>query len=276
MRSTHRNFILRLFLSATFLLLGCGGGSSGQGSSPSTPYIYSNQYSLIFDGAFSQYLVVGQPASLDLNPQGSEFTISAWFKAASATSSGVIISKSAQLAANRQIQLSVAGAKTLEAFVGGAYKTGGPDIVTDGLWHHVALVNRNVAGTYMFQLYVDGVAAGTAGTSGAVLNAHDWLIGARRHADNTDVGFLMTGQIDEVAVWTGAQDVTQLAVQVTSPTLDLSKDSGAYVSSSSLISWWRMGDASGDSPSGIVYDISGANDATATNLSVGSKLTDTP
>lgn len=159
-----------------------------------------------FDGA-GDAVVLGQPTALDLDP-ASEFTLSTWFRT---TGDGALIAKADGNFGDRQFYLFVAGGRLWGA-VGGQQHQGLSSGVSDGQWHHAALVNRNEGGTLRFTLYLDGVADGTF-DSGTVSNASDLLLGARRQAGNSGLAFELAGNLDEVVIFDAAlsdSDVTDL------------------------------------------------------------------
>ena len=81
------------------------------------------------------------------------------------------------------------------------------------------------------------------------------------------------GQIDEVAIWRAALSSDALTQIYNSgvPT-DLSEDVGNYSSSSSLYSWWRMGDNDGGSGSTVTDMGSGSNNGTVNGATFSSNI----
>jgi hypothetical protein len=167
--------------------------------------------SMNFTAANLDYINVGQPSVLNLLPQGTEYTLSAWVKTATNVDYGTIICRGN--ATTKQYHLSIGSPGPpyeIQAQIGGTFYTTGVD-VGDGLWHHVALRNYNDSGTYRFQMYSDGTAAGSATASGASTVVTDTLIGARRATLNTGSGFLLTGSLSDIRVYNRLLAVTEIS-----------------------------------------------------------------
>ena len=146
-----------------------------------------------FDGG-GDAVLLGQPTALDLDP-GAPFTLSAWFRT---SGDGALIAKADSDFGNRQFYLFVAGG-SLWGAVGGSQSQGLSGGVSDGAWHHAALVNQDDGGVMRYTLYLDGVADGTF-DSGTATNGLDVLLGARRNSGNSGLAFELDGELDEVAV----------------------------------------------------------------------------
>jgi hypothetical protein len=155
-----------------------------------------------FQGATDlDYITLGQPAILNLLPQGTQYTLSVWFKTLTNVDYGTFFCRGDS--ATKQFHFSIGSPGPpyeLQAQIGGTFYTTGVD-VGDGLWHHGVLTNANVAGTYRFQMYNNGVAAGNLTASGASTIACDVLIGARRATGNTGAGFVMRGSLADARIY---------------------------------------------------------------------------
>ncbi len=158
-----------------------------------------------FDGD-GDLVNIGQPSNLDFDPAADEFTLAAWFRT---TTQGAILGKAADAIAERQYYLFVIGGRLWGA-MGGEQNFGNSGGLTDGQWHHGAIVNFDDGGTMRYTLYVDGVADGTF-TSGTTLNSADLMIGARRVSGNSGVGFPMDGDIDEALIVDRALSAAEVA-----------------------------------------------------------------
>ena len=224
-----------------------------------------------FERSSSQYLTIGQPAALNLAGEADSFTISAWVKASSPTSSGTIIARALQNGGLRHIQISIAGTGEFEGYVGGYYINTGRNVVTDGLWHYVSIVNIASSGSNTFQMYVDGVSVGPSGGGYTSTVAVDWLIGARRGASNTDLGNFANFFMDEVAIWRSALQPSELlAITNAGRFANLSKAFAGYYSSANLLTWWRFGDLETDDFTSVIRDARSGLDATPSNLTSAS------
>jgi hypothetical protein len=161
--------------------------------------------------ATSDYVNLGQPSALNLNPR-SEWTILCWAKTTTSSDSGTFIGKGDATTANRQYQLTYGSPGPpyqLQAVVGGTFYNSGA-VGGNAIWHHCVLLNYDDAGTYRFRMYQDGAAVGTTAASGTATNAYDVLIGARRGTGNTGSGFLFSGSLDDMRVYNRALYVSEI------------------------------------------------------------------
>jgi hypothetical protein len=132
-------------------------------------------------------------------------------------------------------------------------------------------------------LYLDGVQKATEiAAAGADLAYHNsvprpLMFGADANTDTTGQNFF-GGNIDEGSVWNKALSSSELvAVYNSGVPIELTQDSGDYVSSSNLQGWWRMGDPNGTSSFPTIADqSSNSNDGTMTNMASGDIVTVVP
>jgi hypothetical protein len=204
--------------------------------------------SIDFDGS-DDYINCGNSFSYLDEPDANEFTIAVWVNGASGAD-GTIFSKADN--SNRMVQLYAHTDDKLIAKAGGT-TINGATVVIDGNWHHVALVVRNDGGTYKGQIYLNGSTDATEQNVGSTTaTGMDFLIGARRDADNTDHGYLFTGKISDVAVWDAALDAATLTSVYNSGepndlTLAASYTAGSGVDKTGdLQGYWRMGNGTLD------------------------------
>lgn len=166
---------------------------------------------MTFAAGTSDFINLGQPSVLNLLPN-QEWTLSCWAKTATNTDLGTFISRADGTTGNRQYQYtwgSPGPPYQLQAVVGGVFYVTGV-VGGDAKWHHVVIRNINNSGTYQFQMYQDGVAAGTAQNTGSGTITCDTLIGARRNSGNTGSGFLITGSIDDMRVYARPLSVSEI------------------------------------------------------------------
>jgi len=78
--------------------------------------------------------------------------------------------------------------------------------VTDGQWHHVAVVHD---GSTNIQLYIDGIADGSATTTD-FNNINITGTGARIGTQSTNLQEFFNGQIDEVRIWNDARTAAEI------------------------------------------------------------------
>lgn len=188
--------------------------------------------SIRFDSADSDFVNVGQPSQLNLLPRGTEYTLSVWAKTKANTDSGTFISRGDS--ASRQYQFTFGSPGPpyeLQAQIGGTfYSTGVKG--ADGVWHHCVLTNTNVAGTYRFQMYLDGAAAGTSQPSGATTIVCDTLLGARRATGNTGSGFLLNGYLSDVRVYNRVLRLPEIQ--------SINAQRGHDSIFDGLVGWWKL------------------------------------
>lgn len=152
----------------------------------------------------------------------------------------------------------------IAATFGGNFASGGT--IADATWTALTWTVKNEAGTNVGRCYL-------ASSSTSVLNTVagsnpvivDFILNERRDTNNTDfvIGAWGTSNIDELAVWSvgfsGADHTEYNNGGVPFNLLNHSK-------SASIISYYRCGDAAGDS-STVLKDTVGTYDGTHTNTS---------
>ena len=148
-------------------------------------------------------------------------------------------------------------------------------------FHYVAFTYDKATGRASLSL--DGVEKATANAaSGAdlayhAINNRPLMFGADANTNTTGEDFF-GGNIDEGSVWNKALTSAELvAVYNSGVPIELTQNSGDYVSSSNLQGWWRMGDPDGTSSFPTISDqSSNSNDGTMTNMASGDIVTVVP
>ena len=148
-------------------------------------------------------------------------------------------------------------------------------------WHYVAMTYDKATGKGSLSL--DGVERATANAAaGADIDYHSsdtrpLMFGADAASNTTGEDFF-GGNIDEGSVWNKALTSAELvAVYNSGVPIDLTQNSGAYVSRSNLQGWWRMGDPNGTASYPTIADQSlNSNDGTMTNMASGDIVTVVP
>lgn len=203
-------------------------------------------------GKFGSSLSAGNGQVANPYPQTGTWTLEAWVKT---TSTANMVAVGANLTGWIGV---ISGAS--QARYGASpneVQIAGPAI-SDGAWHHVALVVGPSGGAF----YVDGVRAGTnAATFATATGAYSNPLGV--HTFGGVGGFDWSGEVDEVALWSSAK----YASNFTPPT-------AAYSGSeSALVSLWHL-DGTGADSAGVA---SGATQVTlslsAASGAVGSPVT---
>ena len=177
------------------------------------------------------YINCGNSSDFPDDPDGEEFTVTAWFKG-DVGADGTIVSKADN--SNRAIQLYTDSDDTLIGYIGGT-NLDSSTVVADGTWHHVALRSFNDGGTYKGEVYVDGVFKVVGTTGSTTATDRDFLIGARRDADNTDVGYTITGNLCQVGIWSSA--LTQAQIQ---SIMEKTYEELTASEKTNLVSYWAL------------------------------------
>jgi len=250
---------------------------------------FTNVNSIVVDGS-NEYLYTADHADFNFN-YNSAFSLSAWVKTSSGGWRGIInkaITSSyngpftgwvfGQTAGNLFCDLSSHWGSGLAM----AAKTTGVN-VTDGIWYHVVVTfsgSGTLAGT-MF--YVDGVAkspvihAYNALGTNSIQNSEPVRIGNMPLNGIGDTWW--NGGIDEVSVWNKELSSAEVGDIYNS---GLPNNLKIHSAESDLISWWRMGDGSGDSSDSSdggarIYDQSGnGHNLTPVNTEAADITTDVP
>lgn len=231
---------------------------NGPKFSTSVPVAPFSTMSGSFDGS-DDYLDCGTVSTLS---SASTFSVSAWYKKASAGGGGLIIGSGTLTTPAERFYIEHFSNNTI--YVGYDTTFASFSATADTDWHHVAYVRSS--GTH--KLYYDGADTSLSGTPASTTSSplgNNFFIGAL-----TGYAAKFQGIIDEVSVFSSAlsaSDVTSIY------------NSGvpANLSSLSPVHWWRIGDGTGDTDSGggtpasgdtigtVVDQGSGSNNATGTN-----------
>lgn len=154
----------------------------------------------------NEYLSLGAPAALDIDPLTEEMTIIAVFESGGA-STGTVISKATNNVRNYQLWLGQtdrvvhytlgrpSGAITSERF-GTIYALNEPKITT-------GIVSTNADPFARLTAFVNGI-TDPEFTNNGINNGSttvDVLVGARRNNNNTDSGYLFSGDIAEIIMY---------------------------------------------------------------------------
>ena len=123
--------------------------------------------------------------------------------------------------------------------------------LVDNTWNHVLVTSTSTLGGDL-TIYLNGL-LDISEPKGAVVTGADMITAAVSQSGWNN----LHASLDEVAIWDTALTPSQVAdVWAEGKTIDLSN---LNETKNNLVSWWRMGDASGDSNS-LIKDIVGSND----------------
>ena len=133
--------------------------------------------------------------------------------------------------------------------------------LNDGEWHHMVWTTSSSAQV----IYVDGEAVKTRTLSFQNdSSTHRMSIGGRQQTSGIADPF--AGHMDEVGIWTSVLTQTEVTALYENKSLDLNSNSVGYVSSSSLVGWYRMGDGDNDLGHTQIMDVFVQNMANSYSL----------
>lgn len=228
---------------------------------------YRNDKSVLLDGV-DERLSVGLPANLDFE-YTDPFTISCWIKPTNTSQSAPVIAKATAGSGYKGLVLWQSGTNLYTYLInnyGSNALEQSNSCLTAGTWVHLVWTNDGTGSAAGNKLYVDGVLKGmsvTQNTLSASIKdaAFEFKVGQR------DSGSCWAGNMDELAVFNtekSQSDVTALYNAGIPNNLTNVSD---------MVSYWRMGDTSGDSNTTII-DVAGSNNLTGTNLESGDLVND--
>jgi len=224
------------YLNCMALALGI---SAGLSSAPRLGTPFTNTKSLSFDGTDDVVDTGFQPDFIHTNA-----TMAYWVNMDDFTSN-----QNCGTHNSKRFYLGFSSSKAAMGVQNANNLGSGADLsayIAVGQWHHIAMVADGGTATY----YLDGVARDTLSyTQNSASNpSGNIFVGAMSHSSTAH---FMNGSIDEFAMWSSALTSDEVAALYNAgvPT-DLTKNSGAYVSSSNLQAYYRMGDATLPAPDG--------------------------
>ncbi len=198
----------------------------------------ANNYSMSFDGS-NDYLSAGSGSGITgSNP----FSMSAWFKLASAPSGYPMILSTGRANSTNENILYVSPSYKLgwgNSSANADFPNSSGTTLSLNTWYH-GVVTFN--GSNTIKIYINGSLDGSkTDVSGVNIEDIDIVIGARTNNGNTGKELYFNGSIDEVGIWNTALTSTQVAEIYNGTSTNLTKDL-TTVSGSNLIYWNRMGD----------------------------------
>ena len=223
-------------------MLGLGLGTS-KGGMIDALALATNTKSIDFDGTDD---ILTLPASSSLG--NANLSISAWFKTTSSdriylfqlirsgstTSTSVAISLNQKASDQSDVEGYITG--IVYGSSHGYYGSSSSVNANDGNWHHIVLTITD--GSQKMYLDSQEIASGTLSYTASFSGS------AGNIGNDQSNSYEIVGNVDEVAIWHDIltqNEVTQI-YNSGKATLDLSTDTGNYVSSSNIKGWWRMGD----------------------------------
>ena len=193
-------------------LLDEGSGGTAYDSSPSgydgtlqggasyttdTPFSYSGNYGMSFDGS-GDYVDMGNPPGLNFGT--GSFTVQTWLKS-TANNDSFLSKKASGGAAGPGFYFFIEGGKARFDAVGGgtAAISIGNSAINDGAWHHIAaVVDRGAAN--QLRLYVDGAPEGATPSLASVGSVSNSLPFHLARYSGLPGSYDLNGQLDEVRV----------------------------------------------------------------------------
>lgn len=238
---------------------------------------YSNLFSLEFDGA-NDYLEIPHSTTFNI-PFNEPFSWSFWLK----TTDGGSYTILEKASSNIGIRIYKLGSELLEV----SWRGGGtgnririrtssaPSGILDGQWHHY-VVTFNGTDANGMNIYEDSVLLSKDVLNDTLTldpdNTANLVIGGRSAGTN-----LYDGLLDEVAFWDSELSASEITeIYNSGSPIDVSENTGNYVSSSNLLGWWRMGDGESDAFPIIGDSSTSSNDGTMINMIEDSIVQDAP
>jgi len=198
----------------------------------------ANNYSMSFDGT-DDYISAGSGSGITgSNP----FSMSAWFKLASAPSGYPMILSTGRANSTNENILYVSPSYKLgwgNSSVNADFPNSSGTTLSLNTWYH-GVVTFN--GSNTIKIYVNGSLDGSkTDVSGVNIEDIDIVIGARTNNGNTGKELYFDGFIDEVGIWDTELTSTQVSEIYSATGTNLTKDLST-VSGSNLKYWNRLGD----------------------------------
>ena len=200
-----------------------------------SPPLVTNTKSIAFDGSDD---FIALPS---LTTSGS-ITVACWFKMTSTTGQRTLLNFASSSNIDGIMINSYSGRDDLDIAI--KYNAGDDsdfnfrttNTFNDSSWHHIAVVKSS---STIDAVYIDGDPESRATPTLFVSLTAENAIGNNKSSTNNHE---WVGNIDEVAIWSSALTATEVEAIYDNLSLDFTKDSAGYASSSNLKGWWRMGD----------------------------------
>ena len=207
------------------------GVQSGQTVGVTASPFITNNFSMNFDSASSQYVDAGNPTELQIT---GDLTISMWFK--TTNTSGYLISDTAAIAGCYSILMGGGGGQLWARRGNGTnsettQKTS--NTYNDGNWHNITFVSDST-----MRIYIDGVldVQSTVNTPSNIGGTTNVKIGS---------GFSsFDGDMDEVAIWNKALELADVQTIYNATNDNPGKCANLWSGGlgTGLVYWNRMGD----------------------------------
>jgi hypothetical protein len=255
--------------------IGLGGHGALSNEDSGTPAVFTNNYSLDFDG-INEYLDIANPSNFHFETGGSDlpFSICAWVKMTDASFFRILTK-----GANTDFEwlfTTVNNDKLMFKLYGdaaGSINIGRLSVSSltsdEDAWIFLTAVYTGSGVNTGISLYRNAVSMSTTNSSAGAYTA------MRDSGDNVQMAQLAgldnaEGRMDEVSVWDKALSQSEIEEVYNSgaPT-NLANHSAL----ANLVSWWRNGDGA---TFPIIPDARNSNDGTMTNMEITDIVADTP
>jgi hypothetical protein len=248
---------------------GIGAGIAGkvfdQNPGGGTPPVFSNLYSMHFDG-INQSLW-GSSVPLLGNAGTGNWSVSFWIKVDNMTAGTNQRLFSFGAGGTLQTQMYITTAGSLQ--IGGAWSDGYGWGAVAGTWYHVIYRVDTSITTLNVGYVLDGSTFNN--TNRTITNTFDTTGNFYIGRNSGSYGF--AGNIDDFAVWNKyLTDADCLEVYGGGSGVDLNN----ITPSPNLKNWWRMGDPTGTSTFPNIWDNSGSINMTMTNMTSANIELDVP
>ncbi len=184
-----------------------GSGSNVTATKVGSPVFAAQYPPLVGSGQSMDFNGTSQYVNVTDTAQPTAYTIAAWVKPDVIRAQSIVLRSDASGAAasfSHQIRMTAGGYFEHFTNAGGPKAVVGTTKAVAGLWYHVAIVARNNG---QMRLYVNGTEEGAAkGIGSLVATGTRWMIGSSSGGGMA----YFDGLIDEVGIWQGPMDATQV------------------------------------------------------------------
>jgi hypothetical protein len=228
---------------------------------------------LSLDRSNTEYVEVADHADLDFPFNRNKLTAECWFKTSRSDDYQYLFDRR-----NGQDIFYLVIADNTDTMQGRVFTSGtttnlvGATVITDGKWHHAALVYNGSTGEH--SIYIDGKLDAQETGSGAIYSGTIPLRFGTRYNDI----YFMDGEIDEIRLFAAAKTAAQIRDDMfTAEGTNLTHfNSAADASTDGLIGRWGCNEGTGSALScsnsnlnGVIYDYNGGSPAAYTDAWAG-------
>lgn len=219
---------------------------------------------LDFDDTSSDYVELANPTTFDFGT--NDYTVEMWVNVDDGT--GIqVLAGDFDGSTNDEFTLWIGGNAVATSAGSGAADITTGSVITNGSWHHVAIVRNSGQGI----IYVDGVAEATNTLSGSISSSSNMNLGRQPGGSP----FHLDGRLDEVRFWNDARSQEELVDNMFSNLTGIEANLVAYYRANQGIgnSDMNLPDLSGDNNNGTLTNFNNLGGSMTTSNWVTSDRT---